>query len=672
MMHRVQRFLVALTAILVVGVAPIAAAGGQSGRSTEVGSKPAWAQPAARTAARSTSEQLQFRVYLHGVNEAGAEAAALAASTPGSATYRHWLTPQQVTDAYGPTRATADTVSRWLTDSGFSIVDIPANRMYVEVTGTVAQAQRAFAVQLGTYAVGSRRLRAPDRDLSLPSNVASLVSGVLGLDQAQQLPRPAVVSPQQDGGAPASPSRQSASQAASGPQVVPPPDGFRNAPPCSAFWAQKLDTTDPAYGGGFPSPSPYAPCGYKPGQLRSAYGMDKAVDHGITGEGTTVAIIDAFASPTLFADAQQYAQRNDPSHPLTSGQFSMLTFKTNKAQEPPDKCDAAGWYGEQTLDVEAVHAIAPGADILYVGASDCQDTSLDKALNAVVSGHLAQIVSNSYGDAGEKVAPQEVDAFHKIVVNAALEGIGVYFSSGDDGDEVSTLGASAADFPATDTFVTAVGGTSLGVAANGKAVVETGWETGTSTLSNGRWSPAAPGDFLYGSGGGTSRIYDEPSYQVGVVPNELASQHHKNHTFGRVVPDISMDGDPNTGMLIGETQTFPDGVYYDQYRIGGTSLSCPLFAGVMALADSELGSAHGFINPKLYSSLAGTAAVKDVLHVNMAETRVNFLNGVDATDGTSTLTRSFDYLGLTIATTPGYDNTTGTGTPNGLTFLNAI
>ena len=96
-----------------------------------------------------------------------------------------------------------------------------------------------------------------------------------------------------------------------------------------------------------------------------------------------------------------------------------------------------------------------------------------------------------------------------------------------------------------------------------------------------------------------------------------------------------MDGDPNTGMLIGQTQTFPDGVYYDQFRIGGTSLSCPLFAGLMALADDLARSAHGFINPALYR-LAGSDSIKDIKHIKQAEVRVDFVNGLDAADGTTT------------------------------------
>ena len=85
------------------------------------------------------------------------------------------------------------------------------------------------------------------------------------------------------------------------------------------------------------------------------------------------------------------------------------------------------------------------------------------------------------------------------------------------------------------------------------------------------------------------------------MPPALAERNSKiTGIRNRVEPDISMDADPTTGMLVGETQTFPDGTYYDQYRIGGTSLSSPLFAGVMALADQAAGGPLGFVNPLLY------------------------------------------------------------------------
>nr|WP_167111939.1 S53 family peptidase [Amycolatopsis viridis] len=606
-------------------------------------SHPGWATPQAKVADSAPSAKLSFRVYLTTRDQAGADAAARAVSDPSGPSFRQYLSPDQVRDRFAASDATLGAVRDWLSGSGFAIGDIPPNRAYVEATGTTGQVEQAFGVDLARYRVEGQVLRAADRELSVPAALSADVLGVIGVDQATALMKPAIT----DGS----------------PSDVPPPAGFRNARPCSAYYGEKIDTTDPAYHG---LQRPYAPCGYTPAQLRSAYGVDGVR---ADGTGTTVAIVDAFASPTLYADAAEYARRNDPGHPLRPSQFAQQVFPANVDQEPPDQCDAAGWYGEQTLDVEAVHAMAPGAKILYVGGSDCQDASLDEALNWIVAGHRADIISNSYGDAGEDIPAAEVRVWTQIAQQAALEGIGVYFSSGDNGDEAARLGAPSADFPASDSWVTAVGGTSLAIGKDGRTVFETGWETGKSTLTGGAYTPPYPGAYTSGSGGGTSVLFDEPFYQKGVVPDALAAQNQHGKARGRVVPDISAVGDPNTGFLIGQTQTFPDGVHYDQYRIGGTSLASPVLAGIMAVSDSLTGFHHGFVNPVLYQVAARTPAVRDVQHVDAAVMRVDYVNSVDASGGLVTSARDLDWPDLSIHTTPGYDDVTGLGVPNGLAFL---
>jgi subtilase family serine protease len=659
---------VLLATVTVASATSLAGSPAQAGdRHSLPGSHPRWATPANRVAATEDSSKVSFRVYLNLRDQAGAEAAAAAVSTPGSASYGAFLTPEQVRARYAPTAASVDAVRSWLTSSGFTVGEAPVNNLYLPVTGTVARVGKAFGVGINNYRVSGKVVRGQDAELSVPTSVGSLVSGVAGIDGAQNLMKPNTAGA---GNEPGTATTKAAPTTAT-PTAVPPPAGYRNARPCSAYWAQKLDTTDPAYGGGFPDPLPYAPCGYTPTQLRAAYGLSAPVAQGKDGRGTTVAILDAFASPTLYADAAEYARRHDPSHPLKKSQYHELVFPTNPADEPADVCDAAGWYGEQSLDVEAVHATAPGANILYVGASDCEDTSLDIALNTVVSKNLAQVVSNSYGDLGEDIPADEVRAFESIAIQAALQGIGLYFSSGDSGDEVANLGTPSPDFSASSPWVTAVGGTSVGIDKSGKRVVETGWETGKSLLTDGAWVPPAPGAYLYGSGGGTSRLFPEPFYQKGVVPTALARQNQTGKGLGRVVPDISMVGDPNTGMLIGETQTFSDGVYYDEYRIGGTSLSSPLFAGFVAVADQIAGHRHGFINPALYRLGVG-GPIKDVVHQNNADVRVDYANAENAADGLLTSVRTFDFPGLAISTTKGYDNVTGLGTPAGAALLKRL
>ncbi|MEP6632366.1 MAG: S8 family serine peptidase, partial [Lapillicoccus sp.] len=258
-----------------------------------------------------------------------------------------------------------------------------------------------------------------------------------------------------------------------------------------------------------------------------------------------------------------------------------------------------------------------------------------------------------------------------IQIQAAAEGISVFYSSGDSGDETGGVkGATPSpDFPASSPWVTAVGGTSLGVTKDNTREFEVGWETGRSTLQAGpAWSAKA---YQYGSGGGTSRLFAQPSYQAGVVPSAISQ------TYGgapmRAVPDVSALGDPTTGMAVGQTQSFPDGVKYDEYRIGGTSLSSPLYAGMWALAVQKHGP-YGLANPALYAT---RTASLDITTAPLAKypgaVRVDYKNSVDDTKGLTFTARWFDYDSpLTIHVRDGYDDVTGVGSPQGATWLAAV
>src|SRR5260370_10309212 len=124
--------------------------------------------------------------------------------------------------------------------------------------------------------------------------------------------------------------------------------------------------------------------------------------------------------------------------------------------------------------------------------------------------------------------------------------------------------------------------------------------------------------------------------------------------------------------MIGETQTFPDGsVKYSEYRIGGTSLSSPIMAGIMALADQRAHKVHGFANPFFYSK-ATSGAFNDIVNpaARVAVVRTNFVNSVDAPAGRASRPRTMNE-NLSLQTTPGYDDVTGLGTPNP-NFLSVI
>jgi subtilase family serine protease len=596
------------------------------------GSIPSWANAKTFVAAANPSDNVGFRVYLSWNNPLAVEALARAVSDPASSSYRAFLTPAQFRQQFAPSQAQVGAVQAWLRSQGFSVEYTPQNNHYVSAEGTVSQASAAFATSFGMYSIQGLTLRSPSSQLSIPDSLAGVVSGVVGLDDSAQF----VHTNHTTGDAP-------------------PPAAFVSAQPCSAYWGQQqaVGFTNP-YG---PGTLPYAPCGYTPQQIKGAYGLGST---GLDGSGQTVAIIDAYASPTIVGDVNQWSiNRGLPQ--LRGNQFSQVVAPgTYHHPERGLKQDPQGWYGEETLDVEAVHGMAPGANIVFVGApNNFQD--LDAALNHVVDRGLAQIVSNSYGFDTELLPPGFIQPVENTIVQGVIEGIGIYFSSGDNSDESLVEGYVTTDWPASSPFVTAVGGTTLAVGASNNYLFETGWGTFTSTwkVTSSTWSPTPPGVWLYGGGGGVSRIFAEPSYQVGVVPASVFSAQGRT---GRAVPDISANADPNAGYLIGETQTFPDGtVKYSEYRIGGTSLSCPLVAGIMALADQNIGSPHGFANPVFYSH---PGAFTDVISPasTVAVVRTNYVNSIDASAGLAHVLRTANQT-LSLQTTPGYDDVTGLGSP---------
>lgn len=593
------------------------------------GTKPAWATAKADKGTTADSKKVTARVYLAGRDADGLAAYAKAVSDPSSSLYGKYLTAKQAKARFGTTAAQVTEVKAWLKSSGLTVTGTTSR--YVTVTGEVADAEKAFSTSLHNYSKGGKTYRAPSKTASAPASLDGAVLTVTGLDNAPHVVKHDDTLP--------------------GPSAV-----FKNSGPFSSYYGSKTASSLPsAYG----SKQPYAVKGYTGTQLRGAYGAKKAN----TGKGVTVAITDAYASPYIAKDAKTYAAKNGDAG-YAKGQLTQVNPDSYQYTE---ECDASGWYGEETLDVEAVHGVAPKADITYVGAASCTDEDLLDSLTKIVDNRLADIVSNSWGEAEEydSAAP----LYDAIFQQGAVEGIGFYFSSGDNGDELANTGTVQADAPANSPWVTAVGGTSLAVGKSDNYKWETSWGTTKSLLSaDGTSWASLPGTYSYGGGGGTSKIYDQPFYQRGVVPDSLALANGGT-TKQRVIPDVSAVGDPQTGFLVGQSQTFPDGsVQYSEYRIGGTSLASPVFAAVQALAQQAQGGVPiGFANPSIYNKY-GTSAYHDVTDFplgagkRMAVVRVDYANGLDAADGTITSLRSLG-RDSSLSAVVGYDDATGVGSP---------
>src|SRR5205085_1508355 len=162
------------------------------------------------------------------------------------------------------------------------VADVPSNHHYVALTGTVATAESAFQTRLEQFRVDGTLVHAPVVPPSIPASLRRFVSNVSGLDTADQM-RPL-----------------------SAPAASPPP-AFVGAPPCSDYFGQQLASSAPAAYG---AAQPWVVCGYAPAQIQGAYGTTSALNRGIDGSGQTVAIIDAYDSPTIGADANTYSQRH--------------------------------------------------------------------------------------------------------------------------------------------------------------------------------------------------------------------------------------------------------------------------------------------------------------------------------------------------------------------------
>ncbi|MGG5257393.1 S53 family peptidase [Phycicoccus avicenniae] len=607
---------------------------------------PAWtAHVASQRSAATTGGTTRVKVWLAPRDAAGLRALAASVSDPASAQYGRFLDTAQYAARFAPSAATVSAVGSWARGAGLHVDAVGTDRHFVEVSGSRSAVSTAFTAGLQTFTLDGHTGTAPTTAVTVPDALGGQVLAVTGLDTVTHRTTPA-----QEGG------RGTSTTSSASPSDLGPPAGFVNSTTCGAYYGQKVDRTDPAFEG---KHLPYSVCGYTPKQLRSAYGVTATKR---TGKNETVAITDAFAAPTIEEDANTYATRHGDKA-FRRGQFSQAndtTYDPAKVEE----CGGNGWFGEETLDVEAVHGMAPDAKVAYYGAASCYDDDLLNSIARVVHDDKASVISNSWGEPtyvvvdGVKTPTIDdalVQAYESVILQGAVQGIGTYFSSGDDGDEGANTGVVSPDWPAADPYVTAVGGTALAVDKNGQRRFETGWGTEKYTLANGAWDPAG---YLYGAGGGCSSLFTKPFYQ----------QHTSTGCAMRGVPDVAMDADPTTGMLVGETQVFDlptrfgQGVRYGEYRIGGTSLASPLMAGLQADVQQTRGRI-GFANPMLYRLGKRSGVFHDVRPEGDAgNIRVDYVNGANADDGTAATVRTFDQ-DSSLTTGRGWDDVSGVGSP---------
>jgi subtilase family serine protease len=660
---------------------------------------PRWADPAAKVASAPETQRVSIAVFLGFRNEQALRDFIADVSRPDSVHYGKYLTPAEFRAQFAPDVAKVKLVQHELQKLGLHIDYTPASGLFVQASGSVAQVKAAFGVTQELYSYKGKVLRSNAESPRLPAALSGVVSFVAGLDETAKLRRPTHAKLD-------SPAREQMASAARSESPNAPPGTYSSipSPVCSHYFGDHKGTLQvPA--APYPATLPWLNCGYTPQQIRLAYGANEVRQD---GAGVTVAIVDLYGSPTIVADANRYS-RNHGLPPLTAHNFKQILPAGIYDVPASDPCGPQGWYEEESLDVDAVHSMAPGAHIVFAG-DVCTDP-VNTPLYSLIDEHTADIITNSYTYGTDADLPSWfINLENLFFEQADAEGISVLFSSGDDGDLIAAFGNPLASGSWDDTspYVTSVGGTSLALLNDKGDKEEWGWGTyrvfmndvtvppdGKAIQDSG---PALPFAFYAGSGGGPSLVETPaPDYQVD-VPYSLSgyTTDANGHRVAlgatyRVTPDISMDGDPYTGFLFGMTYTIANPPQLDpgctrlsstteycEVAIGGTSLSSPLFAGVLARVNQarfELKRpAVGFANPALYTlaRVLGTSRGAPIVDVKAPAAPTAVLRGYATNPNelrvvtmNSTLNGSHVHEGAdsSYRTTHGYDEVTGLGVP---------
>jgi kumamolisin len=301
-----------------------------------------------------------------------------------------------------------------------------------------------------------------------------------------------------------------------------------------------------------------AEASFTPPQIAALYDFPSGID----GSGETIAIIELGGGYGASDFAAYCSQLGVP-------QAQVEVVSVDGATSNPGADQDADT--EVMLDIEVAGTIAPGARIAVYFAPNTDQGFIDAVTTAVHDTTYApSVLSISWGDAESNWTSQAMTALDNACAAAAAMGVTVCVASGDSGssDGVSD-GAPHADFPASSPHALGCGGTTIR-ATNGTISAETAWSD---------------------SGGGVSDVFAVPSWQASA---KLPAP--SNPSGGRGVPDVCADADPNSGYSVRV-----DG---SSIVVGGTSAVAPLWAGLIALMNQQLGASVGFINPKLYD-LAG-------------------------------------------------------------------
>lgn len=556
-------------------------------------------------------ESLSLRFKMTAAQTLALHQLVAAQQNPSSPLFHKWLTPEQFGMEFGMSVGDLATVTSWLQAQGFAVTGVARGRTFVSFSGTVSQVKRAFGVTVQKVSFEGEEHLANVADPILPAPLAAVVRAVTGLSDFRFKPRSRV---------------------------------------------RSVSATSPSFtsstsGNHFTAPA----------DLYTIYDMNGLLNQGINGAGVKIAVLGQVAINTsdvsAFRSASGLSTSNLPS--TTTYGTPPLAPTTKGTNGSPTFSDV----DESQLDVEWSGAAAPNASILFVNGLDV----FANAMTGAIDNDLAPILTISYGGCETQFGNADEVQLNTLFEQANAQGQTILGPAGDAGatdcDSQATVAIQglAVDFPASSPSVTGVGGTSFleGAGAywnapngndSGSAlsyIPEQNWNESfvTSTSCGGTTNLCG----LSSAGGGTSILYPKPSWQVGTgVPNDLS----------RDVPDVSFNADADhDGYLFCSQGSCVTG-YRDTNQnlsiVGGTSVSTPVFAGMLALVEQNLKTSLGNANPVLYG-LANSIYASTVFHDKLAGN-----NASPCTEGTvGCTTSSPDYFAANTLNYPPYAGVTG-------------
>lgn len=546
---------------------------------------------------------------------------------PTSASYHHWLTPEQYAVRFGMGAADIATVQSWLEQQGFTVESVARSRTSISFSGTAAQVSAAFGAPLHNYRGqgGISSHFAPSTNLSIPSALAPVVQGVRNLASFRLHSRAQIKLP----------------------SLLP----QYTVEGTQAYFLTPLD-------------------------VATIYNLKTEYGQGYSGSGQTIAIVgqSAVSSADLanFRKALGLAA-NAPSLNLIPGTGGSQVFSGDEA--------------ESDLDLEYSGAVAPMATVAFYYVGNSPNYGVFDALQYVVDSDSAPIISISYGDCEFDIGASAIATLDSIFEQASSQGQSIIAASGDSGSQdcspdtnltATEQQAVAVDYPASSPYVTGVGGTEFPV-ADVTAPNTTYWtsEAGSSDLVSSAkayipeqvWNDDVAVKTWDGGGGGVSLYETRPAWQTGVTGIPSGTQ--------RLVPDVSLAASPNyPGYLFCSSDTTATGVSNScasgfrnssgtsfSYDVaGGTSFAAPIFAGMVAVLNQANGNTtgQGLIAPTLYTLASNGATYASAFHDITSGGNECLLTAASCGTGIQTS----DYLaGL------GYDEASGLGSIN---FANLV